>query len=218
MTHYREDVVPLYGSGRRARRSGRRRLRVWEWAILLAVALSAGFAVVHQGDGGPAFPMLAASRVAAFPGGGAAPASSLAIITRLDGPAGVTGGDTLKVAGDRVRLFGVDAPESAQTCTRADGQSWPCGAEATAELRRLVAGGPVSCIIENRDGHGWAVSTCAVGGVDIGAAMVRAGLALAYRHYSTRYVDDEAAARRYRVGLWDGTFMAPWDWRRARKG
>ena len=47
--------------------------------------------------------------------------------------------------------------------------------------------------------------------------MVRNGWALAYRRYSMDYVDDEAAARQARVGMWRGKFVAPWEWRRGRR-
>ena len=50
-------------------------------------------------------------------------------------------------------------------------------------------------------------------GVDIGRRLVLAGWALAYRQYSTDYVDAEAEARRARRGLWRGTFAKPWEWR-----
>ena len=43
--------------------------------------------------------------------------------------------------------------------------------------------------------------------------MVLAGWALAYRQYSTDYVDAEAEARKARRGLWRGTFAKPWEWR-----
>lgn len=213
MADTRETIVPLYGSGRRRRRPGRRRPRVWEWGGLSVVLLLAGLAVVGLRTGDPAFPDLGRHA-----GIGTKP-QSLAIVTRFDGPpARVTGGDTLKVEGERIRLFGIDAPEGGQTCTGADGRSWPCGAEAAATLRRLVAeaGGRVSCVIEVRDAEGWAVATCEAGGVDLGGAMVQAGLALADRHYSTHYAEEEAEARRHRAGLWAGSFEAPWDWRRAR--
>jgi len=55
---------------------------------------------------------------------------------------------------------------------------------------------------------------CSNGAVDLGAEMASAGLALAYRQYTNDYVDEEAAARAARRGLWSGTFTEPWDWRR----
>ena len=69
---------------------------------------------------------------------------------------------------------------------------------------RLIA----SCRTAGADGPGE--------GLDLGAALVERGLALAYVRYSERYVPEERAARRARRGLFAGAFVAPWDWRRER--
>ena len=47
--------------------------------------------------------------------------------------------------------------------------------------------------------------------------MVRQGWALAYRRYSKDYVDEEAAARQARVGMWRGEFVPPWEWRKGTR-
>jgi len=54
-------------------------------------------------------------------------ATSSGAAAELVGRATVTDGDTLTVAKQRIRLWGIDAPESAQQCTTRDGRSWPCG-------------------------------------------------------------------------------------------
>ncbi len=51
----------------------------------------------------------------------------------ITGPARIIDGDTIDIAGERIRLHGIDAPESGQTCV-ADGVTWPCGQSATAAL------------------------------------------------------------------------------------
>jgi endonuclease YncB( thermonuclease family) len=43
--------------------------------------------------------------------------------------------------------------------------------------------------------------------------MVRSGWALAYRQYGLDYVEDEEAASATREGIWETTFMPPWEWR-----
>ena len=58
----------------------------------------------------------------------------------ITGPARVIDGDTLDIAGERIRLHGIDAPESRQTCI-ADGATWPCGQSATDALTEFIGGG-----------------------------------------------------------------------------
>jgi endonuclease YncB( thermonuclease family) len=132
---------------------------------------------------------------------------------RIEGRAKVVDGDSLEIGTTHIRLFGVDAPEGRQSCTRG-GREWACGAAAAAELRRLVGARAVACLGKDHDDYGRTVAVCTSGGTDLGAAMVRAGLALAYRHYSTDYVADEAAAHAARRGVWAGDFTPPRDWRR----
>jgi endonuclease YncB( thermonuclease family) len=129
------------------------------------------------------------------------------------GHAKVVDGDSLEIGTTRVRLFGVDAPEGKQSCRR-DGRPWRCGEEAAAKLRALVRDVELRCVQRDVDDYGRSVAVCRSGGTDINAEMVRAGLALAYRHYSNDYVDEEAAARDAHRGLWAGEFTPPWEWRR----
>ncbi len=125
-------------------------------------------------------------------------------------------GDTIEIAGQRIRLHGIDAPEGRQACRDADGL-YLCGDEATAALTRFLAGRNVACEPRDRDRFGRIVARCLVQGQDIGAWMVRQGNALAFRRYSLDYVADEKAAERAKAGMWRGDFQPPWDWRKAQK-
>src|SRR5512134_1432342 len=68
----------------------------------------------------------------------------------VTGPATVIDGDTIVVAGERVRLQGIDAPELHQTCT-AYGQPWACGRTSAEWLRDSLNGRPVECVGHARD-------------------------------------------------------------------
>ncbi len=130
----------------------------------------------------------------------------------VSGRALVIDGDTIEVRGSRVRLHGIDAPESDQPCC-AGGSAWQCGRHATRALTDLIGGRLVDCQERDRDRYGRIVAICHVGGSDLGAWLVIRGWALAYRRYSDDYVSEEATARASRRGLWRGEFAAPWDWR-----
>ena len=134
----------------------------------------------------------------------------------ISGPAQVVDGDTLTVAGERIRLFGVDAPEARQMCER-DGQPWRCGAEAGDALRGFLAGKPVSCTPLDRDRFGRVVACCAAAGQDVGAWLVSEGMAVAYTDFSWRYVPQELSARWNRRGLWAGEFVTPAEYRRGAR-
>lgn len=94
----------------------------------------------------------------------------------VSGTARVIDGDTLEVAGTRVRLAGIDAPELQQRCR--DGA--PCGWQARQHLAGLILGhgGRVRCTIEGADIYGRSLAACRVGPHDLGEAMVRAGHAI----------------------------------------
>ena len=122
------------------------------------------------------------------------------------------------MAGQRVRLQGIDAPESAQACRQATGQRYRCGDRATEALRARIGTGAVTCTIEGRDRYNRALSTCyTADGTDLNAWLVRQGYALAYRRYSTKYVSEEDQARATRAGIWADEFVPPWAWRRGQR-
>jgi endonuclease YncB( thermonuclease family) len=131
----------------------------------------------------------------------------------ISGAVRVIDGDSLHVGDTEVRLFGVDAFEGRQTCTR-NGGAWRCGEAAANELRKLTAGGTISCEKRDIDSYGRTVAVCTNGTVDLGAELTRAGLALAYRQFSKDYVDEEREAEAARRGAWAGDFTPPWDARR----
>jgi endonuclease YncB( thermonuclease family) len=129
----------------------------------------------------------------------------------------INDGDSLRSGNLRIRLFGIDAPEKKQQCTDAAGMSWDCGIAAQKKLADLVANAPnLTCHLIDVDRYGRLVMRCLAGETDVAAALVRAGLALAYRKYSSAYIDDETIAKTTKSGIWAGRFTAPWDWRRAQ--
>lgn len=129
------------------------------------------------------------------------------------GEARVIDGDTIEVAGERIRLHGIDAPEARQTCVIA-GQRWRCGESATLALEHEVEGHSVTCRGKKRDRYGRIIAVCYAGENDLNALMVRDGWALAYRRYAKDYVTEETEAQNAFRGMWRGQFVPPWKWRR----
>jgi hypothetical protein len=114
----------------------------------------------------------------------------------------------------RIRLFGIDAPEVAQTCNRG-GTSWTCGSEASAFLAGLVREGQVTCHQRDIDVYGRIVATCRVGYVDLRRAMIDAGLAVTLPQAPADYLDSEARRRERKLGLWASQFDMPSAYRAA---
>jgi endonuclease YncB( thermonuclease family) len=97
----------------------------------------------------------------------------------LRGRVSVIDGDTLEMHGQRIRLFGIDAPESGQRCSQADGRQWRCGREAAFALDGLVQGHTVTCVGRDSDRWGRIIAVCDIEGVDLGQQMVESGWAIA---------------------------------------
>lgn len=135
----------------------------------------------------------------------------------LVGQARVIDGDTLELAGQKVRLHGIDAPESNQLCFLRTGQSYPCGRHATKALTNLIGNQTIICKGGQVDRYGRLIGKCYRAEVDINQHMVLNGWALAYRTYSQDYVDAEATGRLAGLGIWQGQFVPPWDWRRGKR-
>jgi endonuclease YncB( thermonuclease family) len=127
----------------------------------------------------------------------------------LVGAAYVLDGDSLTIGSTQIRLFGIDAPEYAQTCRRA-GESWACGIEARTRLAEFARAGTVTCIPRDTDRFGRTVAYCRNVLGDLGEEMVLAGYAINIRTYATQ----EAEARSRRAGIWAGEFVRPAEWRR----
>ena len=132
--------------------------------------------------------------------------------------------DTLVIDGQRIRLEGIDAPESKQYCERvvrsernASSERYLCGQAATEALKKYVAGRSISCAGDERDRYGRLLGVCRLRDRDLNAWLVRNGHALAYRQYSRKYIAEEDQARAERLGVWAGSFVKPWDWRQGKR-
>lgn len=129
------------------------------------------------------------------------------------GNAFVADGDTITIAGTRIRLIDIDAPELNQSCADAQGRDWPCGREASAQLRSHVRGRNLTCQPKSLDKYGRTLATCALpDGSDINAWMVEQGWAVT-SGYADVYGSQQADAKSAKRGLWAGSFTPPREWR-----
>ncbi len=133
-------------------------------------------------------------------------------------------GDTVALVGRgtgrlKVRLYGIDAPETAKPEKPGQGYS----SQARRVLMYKLLGKEVAAEIQDRDQYGRAVAVLRAGNRDINAEMVAEGHAWAYRRYlagsySSRYIALEEQARRQRRGLWrESNPQPPWEFRNSGK-
>lgn len=136
----------------------------------------------------------------------------------------VIDGDTLHWQGQRIRLSGIDAPETGQTCRDSTGRRWACGQESKLALKRMIddrgAKGRLRCEVEGADRYGRQVATCYIGPRSINRAQVLEGHAWDWPKYSKgTYRDAEQRARASRRGIWaDPDPVPPWQWRHRSGG
>jgi len=133
----------------------------------------------------------------------------------ISGAVRVGDGDSIDIGRTRIRLHGIDAVELAQHCKDSVGQDYACGEEAKRTLQTLIGNKTVRC--DERHGvdqYGRVTAVCTADGVDLNAAMVDSGFAIAYRQHSLAYVPNEERAKAAKKGLWAGSFEMPSDYRR----
>jgi len=123
-------------------------------------------------------------------------------------------GDYVQIGNSRIRLGGIDAPAVDQLCLNTKGERWTCGAAAREELTKRFGDKHWTCLPRGAiDRRGRIVARCQADGEDIQKWLVSNGWALAYTRLSRDYEADEKAAREAKAGMWQGAFIAPWDWR-----
>ena len=127
----------------------------------------------------------------------------------------VSDGDTLRLYGQRYRLYGVDCPES--------GQDY--GQEATRITKEALQGGHIEFKEHGRDKYGRTVATVVLGdGTTLQEHLLRSGGAWVYWEFCRTplclyWIWLEWEARRNKIGLWvQEQPIAPWEWRKINKG
>jgi endonuclease YncB( thermonuclease family) len=130
----------------------------------------------------------------------------------IEGNPLVIDGDTFRIQGRVLQLYGVDAVEVRQSC-RYEGIRYPCGTMATAHLVELILGRDVLCTGVDKNRSGELLANCRVDGKELSALMVASGWVLANSKETTLYVSDQERAKESKVGMWRGEFVRPWVWR-----
>jgi endonuclease YncB( thermonuclease family) len=141
-------------------------------------------------------------------------AYSIALCDDLIGQVSIIDGDTIVIRGTRIRLWGIDAPESSQLCRGEDSLQYRCGARAANELDAFIASRLVACVRVSVDQYRRTVASCSVDGSDIAYWLVQNGLALDWPTYSHgKYGLAQRDAELHGRNLWAGSYAKPWQFR-----
>jgi endonuclease YncB( thermonuclease family) len=144
------------------------------------------------------------------------PSASAAPSEALTGRASVIDGDTIDIHGERIRILDIDALETKQPCTAADGTQWRCGQKASLALSDWIGSRTTMCDATTKDGYGRWLARCSVGGMDVAEWLAESGWAVPYRDCKCEVVRGAAArAKVAGTAIWSSDFEMPWVWRKA---
>ncbi len=140
----------------------------------------------------------------------------------ISGIANVIDGDTIRIEKNKIRLFGIDAPEKKQKCQKpwlsisflTFNNDYECGVISTNKLKSKIDNKFLICKSNNIDRYKRFIAECYKDKTNISRWMVLNGYAVAYRKYSKKFVSEENLAKKDKLGLWAGTFEMPWNWRK----
>ena len=143
-------------------------------------------------------------------------------INKISGFAKVVDGDTIKINSKKIRLYGIDAPEKKQKCKKtyltisfmSFTKDYMCGEVSTQKLIKKINNQKLNCNVIDVDRYKRLIGECFKRNINLNSWMVSNGYAVAYRKYSKKYVSDEINAKNKKLGIWQGKFEMPWDYRR----
>ena len=134
----------------------------------------------------------------------------------INGKTKIIDGDTIHIGKNKIRLYGIDAPEINQRCTIKK-KKWKCGIESYLALKSIILNNKIQCEIIDVDQYKRLIGKCFVNKVYINQYMVINGWAIAYRYYSLDFINDEEIAKNNKAGIWKGKFQEPYLFRKQQK-
>tara|TARA_B100001248_G_scaffold153494_1_gene115456 strand:+ start:262 stop:765 length:504 start_codon:yes stop_codon:yes gene_type:complete len=145
--------------------------------------------------------------------------------TEIYGIPKIIDGDTVHINNKKIRLEGIDAPETKQQCKKPFlkisaiisfefNKNYSCGVLAKKKLTEKIDNSKIKCISLSKDRYKRFLATCYKDKINLNKWMVRNGFAVAYKRYSKDYLRDEEYAKENKLGVWEGSFIMPEKWRK----
>jgi len=143
--------------------------------------------------------------------------SHLVFKQQFSGIAKVIDGDSIIVDDREVRIFGIDAPEYRQSCFDGKNREYSCGKASRNFLYDLVNGKKVTCHYAQKDKYNRFLGKCEIGALSINQEIIRNGMGVIYNFSESDDVMDalEAKAKEQKLGIWQGAFQLPKEYRKA---
>ena len=136
----------------------------------------------------------------------------------------ITDGDSLKIGKEKIRLYGIDAPEMKQICYGKNDSPYACGEASKSNLKAIINAHDydikIFCYYSKVDKYKRLLAECFLGetsAINVNFQMVMAGHAVAYLRYSDKYLIAQEFAKKHELGIWKGDFEMPEDWRKKNK-
>ncbi len=148
------------------------------------------------------------------------PQEELEILDKtIEGIAEVGDGDTIKINGERIRLLGIDAPEKAQNCFDKNDEEYNCGKISQDFLINLANQKNVICKYAKRDVYKRILANCFLDNISINEIMIEEGMAVIYtmKKFDPKLKILQENAKEKNLGLWQGKFELPSDFRKRNR-
>ena len=128
-------------------------------------------------------------------------------------------GDSLRKKDIEIRLLEIDSPEYRQTCFDKNDKEYDCGKISTNFLRKLVKDSKLNCKYQKKDMYDRYLANCYDGDKNINHEMIKNGMAIIYNinQASHREKELEKQARDNKIGIWQGKFLSPKEFRKMTK-
>lgn len=140
-------------------------------------------------------------------------------LTTISGTARVIDGDTIEINKNRIRLVAIDAPETKQKCLDKNYFEYLCGEASTAFLKKLISHKNVDCYYSEKDMYNRYLGDCKLGEMNINYEMVKSGMAIIYnlKDADEELKNLETEAQNKKLGLWQGSFEEPKQYRKKNR-
>ena len=133
----------------------------------------------------------------------------------ITGIAEVRDSDLILIDGYRVYLLGAESVEAGQPCI-IGGRTWECYPAAVRQLQTIMSEGVATCeVVSGPNFLLEVIARCTVHGDDVSERFIRSGFAVTVTAETDAYAGALAAAQAAGVGFWQGTVVAPAEWRAA---